>query len=278
MHDIVTRTNPPSPWSEGDNIPWDEPAFSERMLAEHLDQGHDLASRRTEKIDQQVRWIHEAVLDERPTRILDLACGPGLYTSPLARLGHECVGLDFAPAAIAHAVEQAHISSLSCEYVQADVRTADFGEGFGLAMMLYGQFNVFRRPEAARILSRAYAALAAGGVLLLEPQAYEHVRRKDAQQTSWYAAEAGLFSDRPHMVLQEWFWDEGDQTSTERFHVIDAETGGVTQCALSSVAYTQSQLAKALAKVGFRDVRFHPSLIGVADDTVPWNFVVVGRK
>ena len=30
--DIVDRTPEPAPWSEGDNIPWDDPGFSERML------------------------------------------------------------------------------------------------------------------------------------------------------------------------------------------------------------------------------------------------------
>ena len=35
IRDIVNRAPVPTPWSEGDNIPWDEPEFSERMLAEH---------------------------------------------------------------------------------------------------------------------------------------------------------------------------------------------------------------------------------------------------
>ena len=43
--DIVDREPNPTPWSEGDNIPWDDSDFSERMLAEHLSQEHDLASR-----------------------------------------------------------------------------------------------------------------------------------------------------------------------------------------------------------------------------------------
>ncbi|HCR3185545.1 TPA: SAM-dependent methyltransferase, partial [Morganella morganii] len=38
-------------------IPWDEPAFSQRMLANHLSQDHDWASRRQEIIEQQVEWI-----------------------------------------------------------------------------------------------------------------------------------------------------------------------------------------------------------------------------
>ena len=51
--DIVGRTPKPAPWSEGDNIPWDDPEFSERMLAEHLSQEHDLASRKSQTIDHQ---------------------------------------------------------------------------------------------------------------------------------------------------------------------------------------------------------------------------------
>ncbi len=32
-------------WNEGYKIPWNDPAFSERMLQEHLSQDHELASR-----------------------------------------------------------------------------------------------------------------------------------------------------------------------------------------------------------------------------------------
>jgi 2-polyprenyl-3-methyl-5-hydroxy-6-metoxy-1,4-benzoquinol methylase len=95
--DIVDRIPKPAPWSEGDNIPWDDPGFSERMLAKHLSQEHDLASRRSETIDHHVEWIFSEVLNSRPARLLDLACGPGLNTVRLARIGCECAGVDFSP-------------------------------------------------------------------------------------------------------------------------------------------------------------------------------------
>jgi hypothetical protein len=60
--DIVARSAHPAPWREGDNIPWHDPGFSARMLREHLTQEHDAASRRMEKIDRHVAWIHEAIL------------------------------------------------------------------------------------------------------------------------------------------------------------------------------------------------------------------------
>ena len=100
--DVVGRQRVPKPWAEGEKIPWDEPGFSGRMLNEHLSQEHDAASRRFEVIDRHCRWIHGCVLKRNPTRILDLGCGPGLYTSRLARLGHHCVGIDFSPASIAY--------------------------------------------------------------------------------------------------------------------------------------------------------------------------------
>src|SRR3712207_6228310 len=94
--DVVHRTPIPDPWAEGEKMPWTpwtDPAFSRRMLAEHLSQAHDRASRRAKTIATHVDWIHRIVLLGRPARILDLGCGPGLYTSRLAALGHECAGI-----------------------------------------------------------------------------------------------------------------------------------------------------------------------------------------
>ena len=59
LSDITSRTSAPVPWSEGDNIPWDDPDFSERMLKEHLSQEHDLASRRA--VDRDIGSAGTAV-------------------------------------------------------------------------------------------------------------------------------------------------------------------------------------------------------------------------
>ena len=63
-------------WDGKYKIPWDDPVFSRRMLREHLNQDHDMASRRFEWIDKQVAWIHGTTLSRQPSRILDLGCGP----------------------------------------------------------------------------------------------------------------------------------------------------------------------------------------------------------
>jgi len=277
--DIVNRTPQPAPWSEGDNIPWDDPGFSERMLAEHLSQEHDLASRRSETIDQHVEWILSKILGSRPARVLDLGCGPGLYALRLARNGCRCVGIDFSPASIRHATEIAAAETdLSCSFHHADVRDGRFGDGFDLVMMIYGQFNVFPRERGLEILKQAHAALNPGGALLLEVQGQEQIRKGGEKGPSWYSAQCGLFSERPHLVLQENFWDAESRASTNRFLTIDGQTGSVRSYPLSNEAYTEQELTDALGEAGFQAVERFPSLCGKAangDADLP---VLVARR
>jgi SAM-dependent methyltransferase len=266
LQDIVDRDPEPVPWSEGDNIPWDDPEFSERMLAEHLSQEHDLSSRRSETIDQQVEWIFSSVLGSRPARVLDLACGPGLYACRLARQDCEYVGIDFSPASIRHAKEIAAADHLSCTFLHADVRDGLFGEDFDLVMMIYGQFNVFQRDQGLGILKKAHKALKPGGALLLEVQALEQIQKGGEAGPSWYSAQSGLFSAEPHLVLQENFWDADARASTNRFSIIDVKTSSVSTCALSNEAYTGHEMEDTLVSVGFKNVERFPSLIGFPVD------------
>lgn len=266
IHDIVYRDPIPQPWAEGEKIPWDDPDFSQRMLAEHLSQRHDAASRRTDLLEAQVQWIHRQVLGGQPTRILDLGCGPGLYTSRLARLGHTCAGIDFSPASLAYARETGDREALNCVYQLADIRHAEYGAGFGLVMLLFGEFNVFRREDAQRILGKAHAALHAGGQLLLEPHTVEAVARIGAQPPRWSSHSTGLFSPQPHLLLTEAFWEQQRQIATERYFVVDAQTGAVSRHAASMQGYTAEEYAQLLIESGFAGVEFYPSISGGMDE------------
>jgi len=273
INDIVNRKIPPVPWTEGDSIPWHDEGFSGRIL-----NGYYL--RDMKNLDRHVVWVHEQLLHGAPGRILDLACGAGIYTAPLARLGHRCTGIDYAPAAVKHAEQQAESGTLSCTYVFADLRTADFGAGHDLVMMVEGQFNVFCRTDARELLLKACAALRPGGTLLLEPQRFEHVKKQATQSPTWWWSPGGFdaFSGRPHICLMEQFWHPDTSSSTERYFVIDADTGEVTEYAQSNEAYTEEQLRDLLQDTGFGNVRFYPSMSGTEDPDRPENLVAVAER
>ena len=130
----------------------------------------------------------------------------------------------------------------------------------------------------AEILRKAQAALAPGGRLLLELQSAAQIQKDGESGPSWYTAPSGLFSDDPHLVLQENFWDAEAAASTTRFIVVDAQTASVSGYALSNEAYTDEEFDDALHTAGFGEVLRYPSLTGSAVPGEADLPVVVARR
>ena len=275
--DLVRRQTMPQPWSEGEKIPWDDPGFSERMLDEHLSQEHGRASRAVKTIEQHVEWVHRELLGGSPSRVLDLGCGPGLYTNRLAALGHECVGIDFSPASIAYARAQAKASRLACRYTLEDIRSANYGEGFDLVMLIFGELNVFTRADAKSILERARRALSSTGALLLEPHTFAAVRATGERPSTWYSGERGLFSADPHLCLVENFWHPQQRAATERYFVVDAGSAGVTRYASSMQGYTNDEYRALLSASDFAAIEFHAGMGDDRDDSQSGLLVITAR-
>jgi SAM-dependent methyltransferase len=240
-------------WTGSYKIPWNDPAFSRRMLAEHLSQEHDLASRRVEWIDRQVEWIHRELLGAEPAAILDLGCGPGFYAHRLTTLGHRCRGIDFGPASIEHA-RQHNLDELRCEFVLSDIRRAAFGGPYDLAMILYAEFNVFAPDEAGAILGRAHASLAARGRILIETHPPEVVEAIGRDEPSERQLESGLFSDRPHRCRTENRWLSDHNVAVQTFTITDTETGRQQIYRSTTKAWSDEELTAAMRIAGFSDM------------------------
>ena len=230
------------------------------MLREHLSQDHDQASRRARRIDRHVAWIDAEVLGARAGRVLDLGCGPGLYTERLAGLGHTCVGVDCSPASIEFARSEAEASGSTCEYVEGDLLEVDLGSGFQAALMLFGEFSTFPRADAERVLARAAGALAPGGALVLELHPLEAVREIGSRPPSWRVAETSVFSDAPHLQLVDHAWDPELARAAQRFTVVDAATGHAQELHGSFQGYTSAELEARLGEAGFVGLSRHPGM------------------
>jgi len=265
LEQLIHRRRDATKWRK---IPWDEPEFSRRMLREHLSQEHDAASRRIPEIDQGVKWVHETLLGGKPSSILDLGCGPGLYTHRFANLGHTCKGIDFGPASIEYA-RTYHQG----EFALGDVLSADYGTGYDLVCMIYGELNAFSPESAQRIVNKAYEALKPGGALLLEVSYGEAVQRMGQEPATWYTAESGIFSDKPHIVLKESSIVDG--CSCAWHYVIDVETGALDDYVVMHQAYTNDEYKRLLRS--FSKIVEYPSLTGDAQGDGEL-FVIVARK
>jgi len=265
LSELVARFGrAPEPWAEGRTIPWDDPGFSERMLREHLSQQHDGASRRTELIDQHVALIERVALG-RQSRVLDLGCGPGLYALRLAQHGHDVVGVDFGPASIAYAREQADGRSLACRFELGDIRRAELGTNYDLVMLLFGELNLFERNEAVELLRRCAGAMAPEGKLLLEVHSQGAVQSRGEANPKWSVVQSGLFSEMPHVRCDESFWSEQGSVASGRHWIIDADSNEVTLYGWSMLAYDDAAYDTLLAEAGLRLEQRFVSLTGEPD-------------
>lgn len=251
MLHIASRPIPPTNWTTWTTIPWNQPGFSARMLENHLSQEHDWASRTSGIIDAQVAHIH-SLLSQKPSEsanILDLGCGPGLYTEKLSRLGQHCTGVDFSPASIQYAQNQPEAGSIN--YILQDIREFQPTETFDAVLLLFGEINVFSRADALRLLQTARNCLRPGGVVVVERHTAEAIRAIGHLPNDWQAVPSGLFSERPHLLLEEHFWNEALAAAMTRYYVLDAETAACTEYAALMQAYTESEYQKLFKEAGF---------------------------
>ena len=101
-------------------------------------------------------------VDGKPgERILDIACGTGTSTAPLAKSGATVIGVDFSPVMIAEAVKK----HPKLEFREADATKLPFGDDeFDAVTISFGLRNV-QQPKVA--LAEMYRVLKPGGRLVV---------------------------------------------------------------------------------------------------------------
>lgn len=270
------RRMPAVPWVDGENLPWDDPAFSQRMLREHLDQTHAAASRPLDEILIHVDRLEQELALPSRSRILDVTCGPGLYCHELARRGYRVTGVDFAPAAISYARAKAAEEGLSCTFMRQDVRQMDFHDEFEAAILLFGQLNAFTKGDAGDLLRRVAKALVPGGRFIAEVHNMEYIDQE--QYTDWQVSESGLFGDYPQLCLHEQFWSEEGQAALDRYYILSLETGEMQEYAVCEQGYTLDGYQALLAQAGLRLNRVDGSWDGhPASEADEW-FILCAEK
>jgi len=263
---LYRRPERPEPWSGSGNLPWDDPAFSERMLREHLDESHGAASRVSAERGLILGWLEGQLQLSVDSRVLDVTCGPGLYAVELARRGCRVTGVDFGPAAVAFARELAGAEGVAkrCRFIESDVRAIEFATlgPFDAALFLYGQLAVFKRDEAQALLEGIAGALRPGGRLvveLLNKARYD----KGLRSSWWFTDDRGLWGDRPFVCLGERQWYEEAALSLERYYILHLESGQLDEIDLCDQAYEVDEMRQMMSSAGFSSVTAYEDWAGL---------------
>lgn len=276
---LYRRSQRPFPFTNSGNLPYDDAAFSVRMLAEHLDKTHGAASRTAVERTAQMEWMTTKLGLTADATLLDVTCGPGLYAVPFAKQGVQVTGIDFAPAAIAHARQLAQGEGMAARasFIQQDIRQMALPVNhFDAAILLYGQLAVMPKADAQAVLSAIGAALKPNGRLLLEMLHPDQIDKTDSSW--WYTDDTGVWGDAPFLHLGERFWDADERVSTERYHILHLDSGKMDEIELCDQLYAPDEMRAMMATAGMGKTAVFAAWDGLPlYDAEEW-LVYIGEK
>jgi len=278
---IQAATRPVRAWVSGSQLPWSDPEFSRRMLDVHLDPSTHMASRSGDVIARHLDWLTAqlAPVAGLGGHILDVGCGPGLYCHGLARRGRHATGFDFAPAPLKWARSVAEAESLDCRFLDADLTRlpTDFAQQVGPADVItfwFGEFNSFPPEVTSEFLPRLAACLKPGGLFVLEYQPWDIFVKEDSSE--WSSHENSVFCDKPHLWLQEFFWDEDARAEVHVHWIMETESGNLNRYINCHQGWRDDELVSLLADAGLVDPVFYPPITGI-DERFEFPLVVTRK-
>lgn len=111
--------------------------------------------------------FYSALAQEAGGSVLEIACGTGRVTIPIARLGFATTGLDIVSGMLAQARSKS--IGLPVRWVEGDARTFDLDEQFRLIFLTGNAFQAFvTNAEQEALLQRVHAHLYDEGLFAFE--------------------------------------------------------------------------------------------------------------
>jgi cyclopropane fatty-acyl-phospholipid synthase-like methyltransferase len=182
-----------------------------------------------EVIGAELEFYRRQALREPGTSVLELGCGTGRLTIPLAKGGISVTGLDLSSAMLATARSKAHDMGFPVHFEQADVRDFRLPERFRLILF---PSNAVAHLETEREVESCFrcaaAHLADGGLLVVHafnphedlpcgaPGDKANVGSfVDRAGLSWTVTETGRYDEQQRIQILRWAWSAADGRKRE---------------------------------------------------------------
>ncbi|MDF2906792.1 MAG: hypothetical protein K0R34_2113 [Herbinix sp.] len=238
---------------------WDDEHISKGMLEAHLNPEWDAASRNHNFITKSVEWIASIADPKEYTELLDLGCGPGLYTERFHNRGYHVTGIDYSKRSVDYAIHNSKINNMAITYKYQNYLDIAFREEFDVITLIYCDFSVMSDHDRARLASSIYQALKPGGKFILDVFTPNQYKEK-TEANDWYYSEGGFWSEKAHICLNSFYRYDDRSTMLERTVVIKEDS---IECFnIWDHIFVKEELNEDLKKAGFTSVDFYGDVAG----------------
>lgn len=255
---------------------WTDPYTSRQMLTFHLNEDLDVSSRNRVFIERSVDWITRYFKVGSETKIVDFGCGPGLYTTRLARKGAEVTGIDFSENSIRYARNVAGEEGLSIDYVHQSYLDFETDKRFDLILMIMCDFCALSPEQREEMLSKFFNLLRSGGAVLLD--VYSLAAFKDRKEDNVFESRLldGFWSPDSYYGFRNTFKYDREKVILDKFTIIESTR---IRTIYNWLQYFSAEaLQKEFAQNGFSIKAFYSDVAGSPFDAGSREFAVVARK
>ena len=111
------------------------------------------------------RWLPK----NKCARILELCCGTGRLTLPIAKDGYNISGVDYTSSMLEQAKVKASEGGLEVEFIEADIRTLDLPEKYDLIFIPFNSIHhLYKNEDLFKAFNVVKNHLKEGGLFLLD--------------------------------------------------------------------------------------------------------------
>jgi len=174
---------------------WTNPYISKQLLDIHLNINIDLASRKYESIKKTADWILTQTNGDK-LNILDLGCGPGLYSEIFAKKGYNVTGIDLSKNSIDYAQQEAKSKSLDIKYINQNYLELNLDENsFDLVILIFTDFGVLLPNEREILLNNIKKVLKPNGTFIFDVLNDKDITQKTSPK-NWELTKKGFWKDQ----------------------------------------------------------------------------------
>jgi len=238
---------------------WDDEHISKGMLEAHLNPDGDAATRNHAFLDKSVNWIAELAPPPQYAKLLDLGCGPGLYTERFAKAGYSVTGVDFSKRSIGYAKEQTELNGSGIKYHYQNYLTIDYTQQYDVITLIYCDYAPLSITDRLTLLKKVYQALKPGGKFIFD--VFTPKMRREEDQSWRYCESGGFFSAKPHLLLEAVYqYDDDDKTELRQHIVVTDED---VNCYIArGHFFTKELLISEIQPIGFSMSEFYGDVAG----------------